>query len=72
MFLVPKQRRSIIQPCLFVFAQDVKPVNRFLFVFVFAQGVKPVDRLAKGEPEGTQYDYEDRINFAVFPSLQVG
>lgn len=36
-----------------------------------AQGPKPADRLAKGEAEGAQYDYEERINFAVFPSLQV-
>eukprot|EP00967_Tisochrysis_lutea_P157512 scaffold319910_cov21-Tisochrysis_lutea.AAC.1 len=35
------------------------------------QGPKPADRLLKGEPEGTCYDYEDRINFAVFPALQV-
>lgn len=36
------------------------------------QGVKPAARLAKGEAAGTSYDFEDRINFAVFPSLQVG
>lgn len=35
------------------------------------QGPKPAERLAKGEPEGTQYDFEEKINFAVFPSLQV-
>lgn len=34
------------------------------------QGPKPADRLVKGEPEGSAYDFEDRINFAVFPSLQ--
>jgi glycine/serine hydroxymethyltransferase len=36
------------------------------------QGLKPVSRLLKGEVEGAMYDYEDRINFAVFPSLQGG
>jgi len=36
------------------------------------QGAKPADSLKKGEPEGTSYDYEDRINTAVFPSLQGG
>lgn len=35
------------------------------------QGPKPASRLAKGEPAGTEYDYESRIDFAVFPSLQV-
>lgn len=35
------------------------------------QGPKPADRLAKGEPEGTEYDYESKVDFAVFPSLQV-
>jgi glycine hydroxymethyltransferase len=34
--------------------------------------VKPADRLAKGEAEGAQYGYEDKINFSVFPSLQGG
>lgn len=38
----------------------------------FRRGVKPVERLARGEPEGSQYDFEDKINFAVFPSLQGG
>ncbi|KAF5834402.1 serine hydroxymethyltransferase-domain-containing protein [Dunaliella salina] len=36
------------------------------------KGPKPADRLQKGEPEGTCYDYEDKINFAVFPALQGG
>lgn len=36
------------------------------------QGPKPADRLAKGEPEGTEYDFESKIDFAVFPSLQGG
>ena len=36
------------------------------------QGEKPADRLKKGEPEGTKYDMEDRIDFSVFPSLQGG
>jgi hypothetical protein len=35
------------------------------------QGPKPADRLAKGEAPGTKYDYEEKIDFAVFPSLQV-
>lgn len=39
----------------------------------FRRGPKPADRLARGEVEGTAvYDFEDRINFAVFPSLQGG
>lgn len=36
------------------------------------QGPKDPQRLAKGEPEGTEYDYESKIDFAVFPSLQGG
>ena len=36
------------------------------------QGAKPADRLKKGEPEGTKYDFEDKIDFSVFPSLQGG
>ena len=28
--------------------------------------------MARGEPAGSTYDFEDRINFAVFPSLQGG
>ena len=39
---------------------------------VCLQGTKPADRLKKGEPEGTKYDFEDKIDFAVFPSLQGG
>jgi len=35
------------------------------------QGTKPADRVLKGEAEGVKYDYEDKINFSVFPSLQV-
>ena len=35
------------------------------------QGPKEASRLAKGEAPGSSYDYEDKINFAVFPSLQV-
>ncbi|GBF90374.1 serine hydroxymethyltransferase [Raphidocelis subcapitata] len=38
----------------------------------FRRGPKPADRLAKDEPPGTRYDYEDKIDFAVFPSLQGG
>lgn len=38
----------------------------------FRRGVKPADRLARGEPADAAYDFEDRINFAVFPSLQGG
>ena len=37
-----------------------------------AQGTKPSEALKKGEPTDAQYDYEDKINFAVFPSLQGG
>lgn len=35
------------------------------------QGLKG-DRKVKGEPEDAKYDFEDKINFAVFPSLQGG
>jgi hypothetical protein len=35
------------------------------------QGPKEEARLAKGEPAGTEYDYEAKIDFSVFPSLQV-
>lgn len=35
------------------------------------QGPKPKEYLRRGEKEGTEFDYEDKINFAVFPSLQV-
>lgn len=38
----------------------------------YRRGAKPADSLKKGEPEGTSYDFEDRINTAVFPSLQGG
>ena len=30
------------------------------------QSPKPQDRLAKGEAEGTQYNYEEPVNSAVF------
>lgn len=36
------------------------------------QGVKPAEALKKGESADSKYDYEDKINFAVFPSLQGG
>lgn len=35
----------------------------------FRRGPKPAK---KGQPENAQYDYEDKINFSVFPSLQGG
>lgn len=35
----------------------------------FRKGLKPE---AKGVPAGTKYDFEDRINMAVFPALQGG
>jgi glycine hydroxymethyltransferase len=35
----------------------------------YRRGLKPAK---KGQPEGAVYDYEDKINFAVFPSLQGG
>ena len=42
-------------------------------MFLFEQqGPKPADRLARGEAAGSLYDFEDKINFAVFPSLQGG
>ncbi len=37
----------------------------------YRRGPKPEDRLAPGEAAGTLYDFESRIDFAVFPSLQV-
>lgn len=36
------------------------------------QGPKPAERLAKGEAPGAKYDYEEKVDFAVFPSLQGG
>lgn len=38
----------------------------------FRRGPKPKEYLRRGEKEGTEFDYEDKINFAVFPSLQGG
>lgn len=38
----------------------------------YRKGVKPTARMSKGEREGVSYDFEDKINFAVFPSLQGG
>jgi glycine hydroxymethyltransferase len=35
----------------------------------YRKGPKPPK---KGQPEGAVYDYEDNINFVVFPSLQGG
>jgi glycine hydroxymethyltransferase len=35
----------------------------------FRKGPKPAK---KGQADGAVYDYEDKINFAVFPSLQGG
>ena len=35
------------------------------------QGAKG-DRKVKGEPENAVYNFEDRINFSVFPALQGG
>jgi hypothetical protein len=38
----------------------------------YRKGPIPEDRLPKGVPPGTCYDYEGKIDFAVFPSLQGG
>eukprot|EP00208_Stichococcus_sp_RCC1054_P007337 CAMPEP_0206144408 /NCGR_PEP_ID=MMETSP1473-20131121/24031_1 /ASSEMBLY_ACC=CAM_ASM_001109 /TAXON_ID=1461547 /ORGANISM="Stichococcus sp, Strain RCC1054" /LENGTH=490 /DNA_ID=CAMNT_0053540227 /DNA_START=102 /DNA_END=1574 /DNA_ORIENTATION=- len=38
----------------------------------FRRGPKPASFLRRGEKEGTEFDYENKINFAVFPSLQGG
>jgi len=38
----------------------------------YRKGPKPASALKKGEAEGTEYDYQERIDFAVFPSLQGG
>lgn len=35
----------------------------------YRKGPKPAK---KGQPEGAVYEFEDKINFAVFPSLQGG
>uniref|UniRef100_A0A2N9HPR5 Serine hydroxymethyltransferase-like domain-containing protein n=1 Tax=Fagus sylvatica TaxID=28930 RepID=A0A2N9HPR5_FAGSY len=35
----------------------------------YRKGPKPAK---KGQPENAAYDFEDKINFAVFPSLQGG
>lgn len=43
-----------------------------LLACLSVQGEKPADRLKKGEAEGTKYDFEEKIDFAVFPSLQGG
>ena len=43
-----------------------------MFIPPLLQGPKPADRLAKGEAEGTTYNYEEPVNSAVFPSLQGG
>ena len=52
---------------------DLRPhKNRHAPTHPCVQGPKPADRLARGEPAGAAYDFEDRINFAVFPSLQGG
>lgn len=40
-------------------------------ILLSPQGPKPKDYLKRGEKEGVEFDYEDKINFAVFPSLQV-
>lgn len=37
----------------------------------YRKGAKPADRLRKGEKEGAVYEFEEAIDFAVFPSLQV-
>lgn len=58
-------------------------VDRYIALFLFhiasyrmdkitLQGPKPTELLARGEAEGTMYNFEDPINFAVFPSLQGG
>lgn len=38
-------------------------------IIFYRKGLRPV---SKNVPEGTKYDFEDKINFAVFPSLQGG
>jgi hypothetical protein len=38
----------------------------------YRRGPIPEDRLPKGVPPGTCYDFEGKIDFAVFPSLQGG
>lgn len=38
----------------------------------YRRGEKPEDRLKRGEKKGAVYDFEDAIDFAVFPSLQGG
>lgn len=56
-----------------IFLESIfKPPSFLLLVARTMQGAKPADRLAKGEPEGSEYDFESKIDFAVFPSLQGG
>jgi glycine/serine hydroxymethyltransferase len=38
----------------------------------YRKGEKPEDRLKRGEQKGAKYDFEEDIDFAVFPSLQGG
>lgn len=38
----------------------------------YRRGEKPEDRLKRGEQKGAKYEFEDAIDFAVFPSLQGG
>ena len=47
-------------------------MNPWLESGAIPQGTKPAEALKKGESAEAQYDYEDKINFAVFPSLQGG
>jgi hypothetical protein len=55
----------------FGFSFAASSVERACCCCCLLQGPKPAERLAKGEPEGSEYDYESKIDFAVFPSLQV-
>ena len=45
-------------------------INFYIYLLQ-TQGPKPKGYLRRGEKEGVEFDYEDKINFAVFPSLQV-
>lgn len=38
----------------------------------YRKGAKPADRRKRGEAEGAKYEFEEAIDFAVFPSLQGG
>lgn len=63
---------NVVKICIMVCVASLVHVNGAPVVCGSVQGEKPADRLNKGEAEGTKYDFEEKINFSVFPSLQGG